>query len=294
MNTTRHSALNSTWLLLAGLFLVIFFACKRNTVSQSDERVVARVFERYLYANDLRSIVPKGTSRNDSLRIITDFVNNWIRQQCVLKRAEDNLEEKKKDVERKLEEYRNSLITFAYEKELVKQKLDTTVSSAEIEEYYKENENSFQLRNNILQVLYVKIPKKAPRLEKLRQWFRSSDARNRKLMEEYSFQYATDYFFNDEEWMLFDDLIQRVPIKTYDQEQFLRNNRMIEIPDSTHLFLVHIKGFKIKESISPLSFETENIRNLILNRRKLELLREMENDAYNDALKAEEIETRVR
>lgn len=294
MNTTRHSALNSTWLLLAGLFLVIFFACKRNTVSQSDERVVARVFERYLYANDLRSIVPKGTSRNDSLRIITDFVNNWIRQQCVLKRAEDNLEEKKKDVERKLEEYRNSLITFAYEKELVKQKLDTTVSSAEIEEYYKENENSFQLRNNILQVLYVKIPKKAPRLEKLRQWFRSSDARNRKLMEEYSFQYANDYFFNDEEWMLFDDLIQRVPIKTYDQEQFLRNNRMIEIPDSTHLFLVHIKGFKIKESISPLSFETENIRNLILNRRKLELLREMENDAYNDALKAEEIETRVR
>jgi hypothetical protein len=294
LNTTCKPAHTLGWLLIAGSFLLLYTSCKKKTESQADERVVARVFERYLYANDLRNIVPKGTSRNDSLRIINDYVNNWIRQECVLKRAEDNLAEEKKDVERKLEEYRNSLITFIYEKELVKQKLDTTVSSAEIEKYYKENENSFQLRNNILQVLYVKVPVKAPKLDKLRQWFRSSDAKDRKLMEEYSFQYASDYFFNDEEWMLFDDLIQRVPIKTYDQEQFLRNNRIIEIPDSNHVFLVHIKGFKIKESISPLSFETDNIRNLILNQRKLDLLREMENDAYNDALKAEQIESWVR
>ncbi len=109
-------------------------------------------------------------------------------------------------------------------------------------------------------------------------------------MEDYCFQFATDYFFNDEEWLLFDELLKKIPIKTYDQEQFLRNNRFIEIPDSTGVFFVNIKGFKIKESLSPLSFERENIKNLILNKRKLELISEMEKDAYQDALQKEEIE----
>lgn len=294
MTTTRTTAHPAAWLLLAGCVWFAFAACKKQTGSAQDEKVVARVFERYLYAGDLVNIVPKGTSRNDSLRIISDYVDNWVKQQCVLQRAEDNLEDDKKDVARKLEEYRNSLITYIYEKELVKQKMDTAVSAEEIEKYYHENESSFKLRNNILQVLYVKVPQKAPKIDKLRLWFRSSDARSRKLMEDYSYQYASDYYFNDEDWMLFDDLITRVPIKTYDQEQFLRNNRLIEIPDSNSLFLIHIKGFKIKESLSPLSFETDNIRNLILNRRKLELLREMENDAYQDALKAEHIEILIR
>jgi hypothetical protein len=80
-------------------------------------------------------------------------------------------------------------------------------------------------------------------------------------------------------------------VKTYDQEHFLRNNRYIEIPDSAVTFFVNIKGFKIKESLSPLSFERDNIRNLILNKRKLDLIKAMEKDAYDDAIQKKEIET---
>ena len=115
-----------------------------------------------------------------------------------------------------------------------------------------------------------------------------------KQLEEYCYQFATDYYFNDEEWLLFDDLLKKIPIKTYDQEQYLKNNRYIEIPDSTHIFFVNIKGFKIKESLSPLNFERENIWNLIINNRKLELIREMEKDAYQDALQKKEIENWIK
>ena len=256
--------------------------------------VVAALLHKYLYATDIRNLVPKGVSKNDSLTIIRSYVQNWIQQQSVLKRAEDNLEEERKNVDKKLEEYRNSLITYIYESELIKQKLDTFISNEDIEKYYNENQNNFQLKNNILQVVYFKLPKTAPKLPKVKGWFRSTNAKDRKLLEEYCYQFATDYYFNDEEWLLFDDLLKKIPIKTYDQEQYLKNNRYIEIPDSTHIFFVNIKGFKIKESLSPLNFERENIWNLIINNRKLELIREMEKDAYQDALQKKEIENWIK
>ena len=279
--------------LLSGcLFSLLLLSCNKNNSSNTaGERVIARVYDRYLYAEDLHNIVPKGTSKSDSISIIKSFVQNWINQQTVLKKAEDNLDDESKNVDRKLEEYRNSLITYIYESELVKQKLDTNISDQEIEKYYNDHQNNFQLKNNILQVLYFKLPKTAPKIDKVRVWYKSQQEKDRKLLEEYCFQFATDYYFNDEEWLLFDELLKKVPINTYDQEQFLRNNRTIEIPDSASLFFINIKGFKIKESMSPLSFERDNIRNLIINARKLDLIREMEKDAYQDAIQQKEIET---
>jgi len=290
---SRQNRLSILATLLTGcFFLTIISACKRKINKDPlSERVIARVYDRYLYADQVSSIVPPGASKADSLMLIRNYVQNWVRQQSVLKRAEDNLDDERKDVERQLEEYRNSLITYIYESELVRQKLDTAVTEQEIEQYYQENQNSFQLKNNILQVNYFSIPQTAPKQDKVRNWFKSNQPKERKNLEEYCYQFATNYYFNDEEWLLFDDLIKKVPVKTYDQEQFLRNNRYIEIPDSAVTFFVHIKGFKIKESLSPLSFERDNIRNLILNKRKLDLIKEMEKDAYDDAIQKKEIET---
>ncbi|MBK9402407.1 MAG: hypothetical protein IPN36_16655 [Bacteroidetes bacterium] len=288
---TLASTLTKTFLSGSLLLLLLLPACKKKKQESTlSEKVIARVYDRYLYIEDLSNIVPQGTGKNDSLTIIKNYVQNWIRQQSILKRAEENLDEERKNVERELEEYRNSLITYIYESELVRQKLDTNISEQEIEKYYTDNEKNFQLKNNILQVRYLKVPPSAPKLEKVKQWYKSDAEKDFKLLEDYCFQFATDYFFNDEEWLLFDELLKKIPIKTYDQEQFLRNNRFIEIPDSTGVFFVNIKGFKIKESLSPLSFERENIKNLILNKRKLELISEMEKDAYQDALQKEEIE----
>lgn len=283
------------YIICGCLLFLTFSACqKKSNTSDASERVIARVYDKYLYATDIRNLVPKGVSKNDSLTIIRSYVQNWIQQQSVLKRAEDNLEEERKNVDKKLEEYRNSLISYIYESELIKQKLDTSISNEDIEKYYNENQNNFQLKNNILQVLYFKLPITSPKLPKVKGWFRSTNAKDRKQLEEYCYQFATDYYFNDEEWLLFDDLLKKIPIKTYDQEQYLKNNRYIEIPDSTHIFFVNIKGFKIKESLSPLNFERENIWNLIINNRKLELIREMEKDAYQDALQKKEIENWIK
>lgn len=265
-------------------------SCKRPSATSGEGVPLARVYDRYLYSGDLGEIVPPGTSKKDSVNIVKGYVENWVRQQVVLKRAEDNLDDERKDVENRLEEYRNSLITYIYERELIMQKLDTSVSDDEIEKYYAEHPDNFQLKNNIINVNYFLLPLSSPKIQKARTWFRSAQEKDRKSLESYCYQFATDYYFNDSDWMLFDDLIKKVPIRTYDQEHFLKNNRKIEIADSAGMWFVDIKGFKIKESPSPLSFERDNIRNLILNKRKLDLISDMEKDAYQDAHKENQIE----
>ncbi|MCC7232841.1 MAG: hypothetical protein IT242_07860 [Bacteroidia bacterium] len=245
---------------------------------------IARTFQYYLFPSDIKGLIPAGTSPSDSLVIVRNFIDNWIRQKAVLHKAENNLDDEKKDVEKKLDEYRNSLITYAYESELIRQKLDTVVPDEEIEEYYKTNRNNFELKNNILRVIYLKTSKKSPKLDKVRNWYGSANMKDRAALQEYCRQYATNYFLDDTTWLLFDDLLKEIPIKTYDKEQFLQNNRNIEIEDSTMVYFVSIKGFMIKNSISPLSFEKNNIRSLIINQRKLKLIERMEQEAYEEAL----------
>lgn len=251
--------------------------------------VIAKAFEKNLYDKDLKDIVPKGASSQDSITIIHNYINNWLRQQVVLKKADDNLTQEQKNVHKQLEEYRNSLVTYIYERQLISEKLDTVVSDAEIEKYYSDNAANFQLKDNIIKVLYLRVPVNAPKLDKVRKWYKSDNEKDRQQLEEYCHQFASDFNLNDEEWLLFDDLLKKVPIKTYDKEEYLRNNRFIETSDTISTWFVNIKGFKIKESVSPLSFEKDNIRNLIINKRKLELIETMEKTAFDQALKENNI-----
>src|ERR1035437_8449720 len=151
-----------------------------------------------------------------------------------LHQAEQNLKDEQKDVEKQLKDYRTSLITFIYEKELVSQKLDTVVKPSEIENYYTKNKNNFELKDNIIKVLYVKVNKKAPQLQTVRMLYRSEVKKDKEALENYCHQFAENFYLDDSQWLLFDDLLKEIPIQqTYNKELFLQNNRFIEVSDSS-------------------------------------------------------------
>ena len=146
------------------------------------------------------------------------------------------------------------------------------------------------MKSNIVKATFIKAAKKTPKIDKLKTWFNSSKEKDRQLLEEFCFQYAIDYSLNDNDWMQFDDLLKRVPIKTYDKEEFLRNNRNIETADSVNIYLIKITDFKTNESVSPLDFVKDNIKNLIINKRKLALIEQMQKSAFDQALKNNDFE----
>lgn len=251
---------------------------------KEEDKLIAEVYDYKLYASDIMDIVPKGTSEKDSTVMVQGFIDSWIRKYLIIHQAEYNLTSEQMDFEQKLEDYRNSLIIYAYESELINQKLDTVVTESEIQAYYRQNRPDFELKYNVVKAVYVVLPidsKKKAMFRKLLDTRRFSND----SLENFAGKYALSYYNGYRNWIRFDDLLTQVPIKTYNQELFLRDNRFIEIDDKPFSYLVLIHDFIIAESLSPLDMERENIRNILINKRKRELISQMHKNIYEKAVK---------
>jgi hypothetical protein len=281
-------------LRLPALFCLLPFLILSCDVLPQKERnkdeAIARVYDTYLYADDLAGVIPAGTGKNDSVEMVTAYINNWVRQELLLKQAEDNLEESNRDFSKQIEQYRNSLIIYAYESELVKQKLDTVVSMSEIEEYYQKNQSNFHLRENIVLANYAILSKDSPLAARLKALLPATREADIEKLHTICQENGIEYMINDGTWMSFADLTRKIPLAVDDQQEFLKRNKYYEVKDTATLYLVAIAAYKTKESISPLNFEIENIRTIILNKRKAELLTRMEDDLFNDAVKRSKYE----
>jgi hypothetical protein len=271
------------------LALIGMVACS-GFLKKKTEKILARVDNNYLYESDLKGIVPAGTLHDDSISLAHTYIDNWVRKQLLLRQAMKNLTEDQMNFTDQLEEYKNSLVIYAYENALVKQKLDTLVTPEQIEAYYAANQNNFLLKDNIVQVQYIKLPLKSQLTSKFKALLNSDNPAAKNTLTELCTKNAGDYFLDDQNWLLFSDVLKEVPIKAYNQEEFLKNNKNIEYQDSAYIYLVRIKDFKIKESVSPLGFEKERIRNIILNKRKIELINQMQQDVYDKASKENDFE----
>ncbi len=252
--------------------------------------VLARVGNEYLYESELEGIVPPGTGVTDSISIVRNYINNWVKQRVFLEKAVANLQEEDIKFEKQLEEYRNSLIIYKYESELVRQNLDTVITDQQIEEYYNENQENFQLKNNIVRVYYARFVNDLPQLRKVRNFFYSEKPEHRDSLESNIEKYSDLYFLNDETWILFSDVLKFVPINTYNQEAFLQNNTKLEIREDPYVYLISFSDFRIKDGVSPLSFEKENIRQVILNKRRLTIINNMREEVFDAALEKNEFE----
>jgi len=237
------------------LVLLIMATGCSGFFKKKTEHTLARVYSDYLYESDLKSIIPKGTPEKDSISMVKSYIDNWIHQQLIIHQAEQNLSGAQMDFTQQLENYKNSLIIYTYENELVKQKLDTLVTDEDIEGYYDANQQNFLLKDNIVQLQYVKLPLKSAYVKQFRKLLGSDDAADKTRLAHQCEQYASDYFLDDQNWLPFNDILKQIPIKTYNQEEFLKNHRDLEYQDSAFLYLVRFRDFKIKESVSPLSFE---------------------------------------
>lgn len=270
-------------------FLGLFIGGCKSTPA-SVENPIARVGDAYLYLSEIKEAVTEKSNPADSIENVNKYINNWVREMLVLQQAEKNLTEDKKDFEKMVENYRKSLVTYQYESELVKQKLDTVVSNEEIESYYIQNKNNFELRDNIIKVIYVKVRKSAPKADMVKELYKANDVKSRDALTSYCHQYADNFYLDDNTWLLFEDVLKEIPMKLYDKEAFLQNNRVIETQDSTYLYFVNIKGFMTKNSASPLSFEKENIKSMLINKRKVELIKKMREDIYSEGVKNKTVE----
>lgn len=268
-----------------------FLGMESENKKEDTSNLVARVGNTYLYKTDINNLTDNNTSSQDSTEIVNKFIDNWIRKELFIREATSNNRIDQSEIQRKVEAYRYTLISYEYQRLKVEEQLSKEVSEDEIFQYYEDNIENFQLRQNILRGRYLKISQKAPKKVDVRRWIKSDRAADLEQLKSYSFQFASDYSIQDSTWINFDELTKNSPFSTVENKvQFLRRNRYVEESDSLYLYLFRIHEFKLSEQVSPLEYVKDDIKNIIINKRKVEIAKSLENKVYESAKRNDDYE----
>lgn len=272
--------------------LVVLGACEFNRREQSPaaQNAAARAYDQYLSWEEVQAIVPDMASPEDSAVLAERYINDWLKEQVLLYTAEQRLPEEKQQFEKELEAHRKALLTFAYENLFVQQRLDTAVSSSEIEDFYEQNKSIFSLNDYIVKVKFAVLGQETPRIKQFRKLFDSNDPEDLVKLEQFCVNSGAAYYIDYESWMYFEDLLSRVPLEVYNIEAFLKQNQRIEFEKSGKIYFVKFIDYKLKDAVSPLPLVAGNIKSMILNRRKKELLATMRDDLFIAAYSSKNVE----
>ncbi|HEX8060859.1 MAG TPA: peptidyl-prolyl cis-trans isomerase [Cyclobacteriaceae bacterium] len=264
---------------------------KRDNSPGTGRKAVARVNDVYLYQDELAGIVSDRVSKEDSATRVQTYVDSWIRKQLLISQAMKTIDINEAEVERKVLEYRYTLIGYEYQNFYINKNLDDSVSAAEVESYYKAHIDNFILKQNIVKGTFIVVPKGAPRTNRLKDLIYSSKEKDITELRSFCLSFSSAYHIADSSWMEFDKLVVGSPLAEIPNKvQFLKSNPYYETSDAESMYFLKIDEYKISDNASPLEFVKAEIRNIILNKRKVELAKKLEDDVYDNAAKRKDFE----
>jgi len=270
--------------LTYGFIVALAIALAACSSDISDEPV-ASVGEKVLYKSKVEEILPKGISREDSISMSQNYIDKWVKQELLIQKADENLSDEQKDLRNEIEEYRNSLIIYKYKNELIRQRMDTVVTDQQIEEFYNSNPANFNLNNSIVKATFVMIPGDLADPDLVKSLIADTSPEGIDELRDYCGQYAKKVNISADEWISFQVLEKNFPEKVDDPETFLTRNKLYEMNDSNYYYIVSIHDFKLSNDLAPIEFVRENIKNLILNQRKIKFLKEIEENIYTEGVR---------
>lgn len=250
-----------------------------------EPKAIARVGKSYLYQEDIVDLVPKGTSKKDSIAIVKSFIDRWATQKLLFEAAERNLSNAKvEEFNELINQYKVDLYTKAYVEELVIRQIDTVVTEMQIVDYYSKNKQYFKNASELVKMRYINLVKENPKFAKIKSKFSSFTKKDKKELEQLAVQFKS-YAFNDSIWVDINQVYEKLPfINIENKQKYISGGINFQYPDSTTVWLVKVNKVLPKDSPTPLEFLKPTIKQIIINNRKLELVNTIEKEITNDAI----------
>ena len=262
---------------------VSLFACKKAIQTDEPDALV-KVNDRILTRNEVESLIPKGTTSADSLLLAESYIKKWVKDELVLKIAQRNLGSDKETIDKLVGAYRRSLLRYRYQEKLIQEKLSDEIQESDVLTYYDTNKEKFVLDKNLIKGLFLKVPADAPNLSEVKTWYKSGNVASLEKIEKYSIQNAAIYEYFFDKWVDFDEIRNNIPNQISNPESFLRTNKTLEVTDSSFCYLLNIRQVLLKGQVEPFEYAEPRIREILINQRKLDFIKEFEEELYNDAL----------
>ena len=279
---------------LYGPVLLLLFgisSCGNLLNNNDDEEPIARVGDTYLYRQDLVGLISDDMSPADSTAFVTNYINKWATKQLLLSKSKINIpEEKLEEFDRLVEDYRTDLYTRAYKEALVSQDQDTTISSSELEAFYEAQKENFRLKEKLVRLRFVEIPLQFLNKDEIIRRLKRFETEDKTYLDSIAVQFKK-MNFNDTLWVPVSRVFQEIPPLNADNEsRYLKNSQFFELQDASGVYLANINDVLDINEIAPMAFIEPRIKQLILNRRKLDYIRRLETEIIDEATREKEFE----
>ena len=287
-NNYKHSDLRRIGYYICICFLLAACDFFKPT---DDRKPVARVGENYLYQEDIEDLITESISAEDSSQIVNSYINRWATQQLLLDGAELNLSQNKQtEFDRLVTQYKNDLYTKAYLDALVKQSIDTIVSETEALEVYQANQESFKLNEELVKFRYITIPQNAINESEITERFKRFDREDQRFLDSIAVQFKS-YTLNDSIWIQASLITEKISVlNSENKKELLKKSNYVQLKDSIDLYLMQIKDVLYRNDLAPLEYVRPTIKQIVINKRKLELIKQLEKDITKDAIKNKQFE----
>jgi len=275
--------MNIKQLFVFSAVVLLLSSCFNN----NEGRIIASVNEKDLMLEEVLEEMP--IQIEDSSFFVERYMNDWIRKQLMIYHAEINLSSAIQNYDKQIEEYRASLLIYAYQQELINQNFDTSISLKQVTDYYNQYRDEFKLSKNIFKGRFIVVDRSAPKLINLNKWYKSDTESSLEDLNDYCQQFAKEYYLEDDRWQYFSIFNQKLPEYIIEESYFLENTKGVVFEDDNLRYYVFIKDYLINGSISPLEMEQEKIKNVLLNKNKIEYLKQLEDELYQNGLALKKI-----
>lgn len=270
--------------LLLFLFSIsILTSCDYFNIQEKEEvstEIIAIVGTEKLFKDDIKEILPEQITKEDSIVLVRSFIDDWAIRQLLLSKAETNSSQEELDnINQLVKDYRESLLINNYKEMLIKQQLDTVINQQEIDTFYHKNKDNFRLNEELIQMKYLHFDNNVINKKELIKLFKSDAIEDAEELQRQQLSFKS-FHFNDSIWKRVDNVLLKLP---FSKENLLKKIQFTQKQDSLGLYLVAVKDVLVRNDIAPLSYVESTIKQMILHRRKIELIRDIEKILVQDA-----------
>lgn len=271
-------------ILMTFLLGFIFSSCEYFAKAPQED-VIARVNDKYLYYSDIRDLVPENTTPEDSVLIINNYINQWATKELLIDRALVNLSKEELDnFDRLVQEYKNDLLTDAYKNAIISRQLDSLVTDKQFEEYYEETKGNYKLNEVLLKLRYIHLPVNYEGIEDVKTKFQRFKKEDMEALHLQTYNYVSSNL-NDSVWIKKSSLLNVLPAVRTAGDDILKSGAFTQLKDSLGIYLIKIEGRLNINDDAPLSYIKPTLKQIIINKRKLELINRFESDITRDAIR---------
>ncbi len=269
------------------LFLILISLLASCDQKELNVNAIARVNDSYLYEEEFISSLPADYTRNDSIFFRVNYINSWATEQLLLQKSKINIDDKKNEIDKLVSDYRKDLLISRYKEAIIKQNLDTVVTSQDIDQYYENNKDIYRLNKELVKIKYIQFNKDINDRKELTEIFKLDGEEDLMKLDERKLEFNS-YNLNDSIWVSYVSVLKKLPF--LNEEKKLKKINFLQKEDSLEVYLVALKNVLYRNDIAPKSYVEPTIKQMILHKRKLEFLKEIEKSLLEDATKNKQFE----